>query len=557
MLNWRHFSVTKKLALTMATIVMLIAAFLCLVGYALWSTGQRFEALVDTEIAMIAHGNVAKIKLLEARRNEKDALYNDDPLLIRETTARLDEVRAKVGEVAALADRASDAPLIALVGQLKESAEQYRTLFAAAAAAPVGQQRLLAAIPMRRAATAAETQLNEALQMVDTRIGSVRTEVQDYAFTLATLIIGLGSGGIVFAAIMSALLSRSIAGPLRQLRERMGDISEGRLDVDVPFTDLKEDVGAMARSLAVFKDRLIENRRMAAAQAEAQAARERRTQAVDGLVRAFDGQSAAVLRGVSAAATELDATAQSMSAIAEETNRQAGAAAGTAEQATANVQTVAAAAEEMAASIREITIQVARSKEIADKAAADVARTDDTAQGLAASAQQIGAVVELIQSIAAQTNLLALNATIEAARAGEAGKGFAVVASEVKDLAGQTAKATEAIAAQVGSIQNVSEGVLQAIRSIGDVIREVNDVAASVAAAMEQQGASTQEISRNVTAAAQGTQEVSDIVRQVTDAAGQTGSAATQVLGASRELSQQSEALRQQVERFLADIRAA
>ena len=556
-MNWRHYSVTKKLAISMASLTVMIGLFLALVLFALSSTVSQFSALVDTEMQMIAQGNVAKIELLKTRRNEKDALYNDDPLLIREATANLQEMRTRLDTVNGLAAQAGEAGLIALSDTLLKSVAQYQSLFVAATKAPVGQQRLLAAIPMRKAATEAEKQLDELLVAVDARIGAVRSGVQDHAFTVGLVILGMGAAAIGIALMTAFLLTASVARPLNLLRGRMTALSEGDLAIEIPFTDRREDIGAMARALAVFKQGLEQNRRMAAEQAEAQAARERRAVTVDALVRAFDSQSATVLRGVSAAATELDATAQSMAAIAEQTNRQAETAATTAERATANVQTVATAAEEMAASIQEIAAQVQRSKQIADKAAADVSQTDRTVQGLATSAQQIGAVLELIQSIAAQTNLLALNATIEAARAGDAGKGFAVVAAEVKSLAGQTAQATEAIASQITSIQQVSDSVVSAVRSIGTVIQQVNEVSSSVAAAMEQQGASTQDISRNVTKAAQGTQEVTEIVQQVTEAAGHTGGAASQVLGASRELAQQSEALRRQVESFLADIRAA
>ena len=178
-------------------------------------------------------------------------------------------------------------------------------------------------------------------------------------------------------------------------------------------------------------------------------------------------------------------------------------------------------------------------------------------QGLADAAQKIGEVVSLINDIAAQTNLLALNATIEAARAGEAGKGFAVVAAEVKSLANQTAKATEEIGTQVAGIQGATKDSVEAIKSIGKTIGEVNEIATTIASAVEEQSAATQEIARNVQQAAKGTQEVSSNIAGVTQAAGETGTAATQVLGASGDLAKQSEALREQVDRFLAKIRAA
>lgn len=383
------------------------------------------------------------------------------------------------------------------------------------------------------------------------------TEMQE-ASNGALLMIGLvllASLVICIVAIFSMLTG--VVRPIQGLTDVMGRLAKHELTVKIPDAEKGDEIGAMARAVEIFKQGLLDADRLAEEQKADQIAKERRTELIARLVRDFDDQASSVLRAVGAAATELDSTAQSMAAIAEETSRQASAAAAASEQTTANVQTVAAAAEEMAASISEINSQINRSKTISDRAATEVRETDHTVAGLAEAAARIGAVVQLIQDIAGQTNLLALNATIEAARAGEAGKGFAVVASEVKALAQQTAKATEEIASQVSAVQQATEGSVSAIRSIGNTINSVSEIGASIAAAMEEQGASTGEISRNVSQAAMGTQEVSANVVQVTEAAGHTGAAAGQVLGAARELAQQTETLRGQVEKFLADIRAA
>ena len=194
---------------------------------------------------------------------------------------------------------------------------------------------------------------------------------------------------------------------------------------------------------------------------------------------------------------------------------------------------------------------------IAQAAVGDAEKTNQTVQGLAQAAQRIGDVLKLISDIAAQTNLLALNATIEAARAGEAGKGFAVVAAEVKNLANQTAKATEEIGLQIGAIQGATKESVEAIQSIGRTIGEVNEIATTIASAVEEQSAATQEIARNVQEAARGTTEVSSNVGGVTQASRETGSAATQVLGAAGELAKLSETLRLEVDQFLTSVRAA
>jgi len=265
----------------------------------------------------------------------------------------------------------------------------------------------------------------------------------------------------------------------------------------------------------------------------------------------------AVVKNVSAAATEMRSTAESMSATAEETSRQATTVAAAAEEATTNVQTVASASEEMSASINEINRQVAQSAEIAGKANAEAERTNSTVQGLADAAQKIGEVVDLISEIAEQTNLLALNATIEAARAGEAGKGFAVVASEVKNLANQTAKATEDIATQVSEMQSVTGDAVGAIRTIAETIGEINQIAETISTAVGEQGSATQEIAENTQQAASGTQQVSSNITGVTQASGETGAAAQEVLTAADELSKQAEALNGEIEVFIKNVRAA
>jgi methyl-accepting chemotaxis protein len=345
--------------------------------------------------------------------------------------------------------------------------------------------------------------------------------------------------------------------PLGGMTDTMSRLAAGHLEAPVAGAERADEIGAMARAVQVFKEAMIAKRDADAAAAVENAAKMRRAQVLDDATRTFQAQVTTLTHGLSSAATEMEATAQVMSRTADQTAGQSLSVASAAEQTSANVQTVAAASEEMAASIGEIAMQVARSTEMAEQAASDAAQTTAIVRGLAEGAERIGTVVGLISGIAAQTNLLALNATIEAARAGDAGRGFAVVAGEVKELASQTARATETIATQVDAIQGETRQAVSAIQAISATIADLRGIAVSVAAAMEEQGAATQEIVRNVTQAAQGTQSVTASIGSVTQAAGETGAASSQVLTAASELSRQSEQLGAEVSGFLATVRAA
>jgi len=371
------------------------------------------------------------------------------------------------------------------------------------------------------------------------------------------LLLVMSVAGVAIGLALAWIIGMAIAKPVINMTGAMQRLANRDWTAEVPALGQKDEIGQMAEAVQVFKDNGIENDRMAEAQRAEQEAKERRQKVVEDLIAKFETQVTGALGTLSSAATELNATATTMASTAEETTRQASAVAAASEQTTTNVQTVAAATEEMSSSVGEIGRQVSQSTEIAKRAVTEAEKTNAEVQGLADAATKIGEVVNLISDIAEQTNLLALNATIEAARAGEAGKGFAVVASEVKTLASQTAKATEEIASQIGAIQGAVTGSVEAIKGIGKTIAEMSEIATTIASAVEEQGAATQEISRNVQGAAKGTQEVSSNIGGVSQAASDTGAAASQVQAASSDVARQGEALKSEVDSFLAGIRAA
>lgn len=365
-----------------------------------------------------------------------------------------------------------------------------------------------------------------------------------------------------FSVIGSALfvwfyIGRNLVARLMGLESTMTRLAAGDLSAEVGARRGGDEIGQMAEALSVFREGIVQANAAAAEKAAEQEAKQKQSALIDQLTREFNEGATSALAAVSTAASRMKGSAQKMSHVAAQAKEQTGAVASASEQAAANVQTVAVATEELSSSITEISRQVGESTRIAAQAVEQVAKSEVTVTELASAANRIGEVVGLINTIAAQTNLLALNATIEAARAGEAGKGFAVVASEVKSLATQTARATEGITAQVTAIQGSTQEAVDTIKGIGQIIDKMSEIATTVAAAVEEQGAATAEIARNIQQAASGTQNVSNNIVGVSNAANQTGETATDVLQSSDGLAAESEALSNEVGRFLARIKAA
>jgi methyl-accepting chemotaxis protein len=380
-------------------------------------------------------------------------------------------------------------------------------------------------------------------------------EAAGATFRTANILVGIALAIALIVGVLSyGMVAKTVCDPLSVLRGCMGRLADEDLTVDIPHCARRDEIGAMARAVEVFKRNGIERREFQEREKAEIAAREERARRRDAAIQSFNANVAAIMETVSSASTELDSTAASLSATAEEGARQAAAVAAGAEEANANVGTVAAATEELSASIREISQQMVEARTVAGHANEESRRANERIQGLVESAQRIGEVVRLISDIASQTNLLALNATIEAARAGDAGKGFAVVAGEVKHLASQTARATEDITSQVQAVQGATEEAVAAIAGIGNTIARIHEISTVIAAAVEEQGVATNEIARNVAQASAGTSEVTSNIASVNDVARETGQSASHVLAATGELNTQSSRLKDVIDAFLHEM---
>src|SRR5579863_3320182 len=460
-------------------------------------------------------------------------------------------------EVKALKESEPDLKLDDAVDDLMDHGTGAQTVF------EIRRQELQARAAGQKIVDAAAGITAELAKIVHERIDTVATKTRaatdhsDQAIRSGRLVM-LGIAG---ASVLGALLfvwlyiGRSLVRRIVRLALVMGRLAEGDLEAEIVGKRRNHDeIGRMTEALEVFRASIIHANALAAERQAEQSARQERAQRIEAMIERFDTTAASALASVAQGNGEMQRTAERMSEVAVQATRETSVVVGASEKAATNVQTVAAATNELSASIAEIGRKVGESAAIAEKAVEEVRRSHVSVGDLTSAAERIGEVVGLINAIAAQTNLLALNATIEAARAGEAGKGFAVVASEVKNLAMQTAKATEGITGQVAAIQGSTQHAVETIKGVGETIDRMAEIAASIAAAIEQQAATTADIARNIQGAADGTQEVSSHAGDLSAVADDAGSAAKDVLGATEHLKQNSDALRAEVDRFLAQI---
>ncbi|SPP91674.1 methyl-accepting chemotaxis protein [Bradyrhizobium vignae] len=373
------------------------------------------------------------------------------------------------------------------------------------------------------------------------------------------LVLMLAVGGTLLGAVFAFLLGTGISRPMIAMCRAMRELASGNFDVVLPGLGRKDEIGEMAGAVEEFKVQAVAKAERDAAASEVQNREQAAARRAELIRFADDFESAvgAIVSNVSASAVQLESAASTLTRTAETTQSLSSQVAGVSEQASSNMQSVATATEELSASVEEIGRQVRDSSRIAEAAVMQAKETDGRIGKLSHAAQQIGEVVKLITAIAEQTNLLALNATIEAARAGEAGRGFAVVASEVKSLASQTAKATDEISSHITGMQGATAESVAAIKEIGATIGQISSISTSIASAVEQQGAATQEIARSVQTVAQGTQAAATDIGEVNRGAAETGSASEEVLNSAKTLSSESTRLRAELDRFMANIRAA
>jgi len=483
------------------------------------------------------------ILMLMMRRHEKDFMLRGDEKYGDELRKRVDEFSIELAKADLPAESKSE--ISKLIGT-------YKTSFLAFVA---GQSTLtdeatdLAQIYERLKPNliAVRTAADERLSAVKAELARVQRNVF-WSICFAVLVV----------AIAALLFGNWLSTPLVRMAKAMDLLAQGDLEIKMEPFNRRDEVGKISRALSVFRQKLLENRQLTEDQAKAResAAADRRDAMLQVADR-FEQEIGKVVQTVSTAAVGIEMAAGHLTKTADTTQELSAVVAAASQQSSASVQSAAAAAEQMVCSVNEISRQVHESQKVASAAVQQAEQTNARIAELSQSAGRISEVVKLISAVAAQTNLLALNATIEAARAGEAGRGFAVVASEVKALAGQTAKATEEIGLQIAQMQSATGHSVSSIQEIGGTINRIFEICAAIAASVEEQGAATQEIARSVQQAAMGATEVSGNISEVTRGAADTGSSAEQVHGAAQELLVESNHLKSEVGNFLASVRAA
>lgn len=519
--------------------------------------GEMRSAASEVESAL---GEVAKLEamlgltdtkdlsiaVLQMRRDEKDFLARLDPAYVDSVEATAKQFATALGRAGSIKDDKKE--------QLGKLVDSYLADFKSLAAAALEREESLERLSGYYAA--AEPILETLGTEIRTVSENMQLRAEEIAHTGVQVTFAIFIAGAIVMILMSIVLARAIVRAITGLTAKMARLAGNDFDVKLDEAKRKDEIGEMGRSVVVFRENGLERQKLEAQQRELDEKQRQRIETQEQHIREFDDDIVAMMSEVGTAVQQLHSVSEVLRGSAAAANEQSTTVSAGSEEASSSVQIVATAATELSASIHEIAGQISDTSKMAAAASENAQSTNQDIQGLNAAAVRIGEVIGLINDIAGQTNLLALNATIEAARAGEAGKGFAVVASEVKNLANQTAKATEDISSQINDIQQATQSAVDAIDGIVRMIADISERASTVAAAVEQQTVATSEISQNVEQAASATSEISGAMQGVSSAVAETSEAATDVRGSADNLGRQSDSLSERIDSFLEKMRS-
>ncbi|PKR52618.1 methyl-accepting chemotaxis protein [Thalassospira povalilytica] len=519
--------------------------------------GEMREAASEVETALgkiaqleamlgLSNTKDISIAVLKMRRDEKDFLATLDPVYVSNVDATAKGFDAALQKAGSIQDEKK--------AELAKLMTSYIADFKALADAVLAREESLAQLSVYYSAV--EPVLVELSNSIGEVAERMQMQAEEIAHTGVQVTFAIFIAGALVLILLSIILARAIVRAITGLTGKMARLARNDFDVKLEEADRKDEIGEMGRSVVVFRENGLERQKLEAQQRELDEKQRRRIESQEKHIREFDNDVVAMMSEVGTAVQQLHAVSETLRSSAATANEQSTTVSAGTEEASSNVQLVATAATELSASIHEIAGQVSDTSQMAISASQRAQTTNEDIQGLNAAAVRIGEVIGLINDIAGQTNLLALNATIEAARAGEAGKGFAVVASEVKNLANQTAKATEDITLQINEIQQATLSAVEAIDEIVRMITDISERASAVAAAVEQQTVATSEISQNVEQAASATSEISSAMQGVSSAVAGTTEAASDVRGSADNLGRQSDSLSERIDQFLARMRA-